>query len=94
MSAKRASPSGPPARPVAVKMTSSLRHFSARYTPASHTVIVPAPYWPAGMVPAKSRYSSGCGSVITARWLRSPTAGMPRGTAQLTSTPSRSSRRS
>src|SRR5205823_2501748 len=49
---------------------------------------------PLGISPAKSMYSSGWSSTCTARWLRWGSGGMPLGTAQLTSTPSRSSLKS
>ena len=75
-------------------MISSPRHFSASYVPRSQIVIVPAPYWPLGISPWNSRYSSGWSSVRTARWLRLGSSGMPLGTAHEASTPSCSSRRS
>src|SRR6059036_107710 len=75
-------------------MISSLRHFSASYVPRSQIVIVPAPYWPLGISPWNSRYSSGWSSVRTARWLCLGSSGMPLGTAHEASTPSCSSRRS
>ena len=57
-------------------------------------VTSPAPYSPAGMRPSKPPYSRGWSSVCTARWLCLRSVGTPLGIAQLTSTPSCSSRKS
>ena len=54
----------------------------------------PPPYSPFGMEPAKVAYSSGWSSVWTASRLSPVSVGGPFGTAQLTSTPSCSSRKS
>ena len=54
----------------------------------------PAPYWPLGISPWNSRYSSGWSSVCTARRLSLGASGMPLGIAHEASTPSCSSRRS
>src|SRR6185436_11337004 len=54
----------------------------------------PPPYSPAAISPAKDAYSSGWSSVGTASRLGPCSVGGPLGTAQLFSTPSRSSRRS
>ena len=95
MSATRTGPpSGPPSRPVSVTMISSSRHLSVSYVPASQIVMTPAPYCPFGMTPWKSRYSIGWFSVCTARLFFFVVEGMPLGTAQFTSTPSRSRRTS
>src|SRR5918992_4167139 len=75
-------------------MTSRFVHFSVSYVPRSQMVIVPAPYSPRGMSPSNVAYSSGWSSVCTARWLVFGSRGIPLGTAQDTSTPPRSSRRS
>src|SRR5699024_5222227 len=55
---------------------------------------LPAPYWPLGIRPSKSAYSSGWSSVWTARRLCCGSVGGPFGRAQETSTPSCSSRKS
>src|SRR3954471_167652 len=57
-------------------------------------VTCPPPYSPAAMAPANEAYSSGWSSVGTASRLDPVVSGGPFGTAQLLSTPSRSSRRS
>src|SRR3954452_9947985 len=57
-------------------------------------VIVPAPYWPAGISPWKSRYSSGWSSVWTALRFSSGVIGIPFGIAQERRAPSCSRRRS
>ncbi len=90
MSAMRRSPR----RPSSVTMTSSSRHFWVVYVPESQICTRPAPYSPRGISPSKLAYSSGWSSVRTARWLRPGSVGSPLGSAQLTSTPSRSSRKS
>ena len=64
------------------------------HVPASQTITSPPPYSPAGMTPSKSRYSMGWSSTWMAA-CRTPGSSVgPFGTAQLTSTPSISSRRS
>ena len=75
-------------------MTSLSRHFSISQVPMSQIFTVPAPYWPFGMVPSNSAYSIGWSSVCTARRLTSVSSGGPFGTAQETSTPSCSRRKS
>ncbi|OUD86338.1 hypothetical protein CMMCAS04_15165 [Clavibacter michiganensis subsp. michiganensis] len=97
MSAYRRGPSMPvpSPRPCSVAMTSSpSRHFSSSKVPASQMVTSPPPYSPAGIVPSKDPYSSGWSSVCTARWFVPCSVGTPLGRAQLTSTPSCSSRKS
>ena len=62
--------------------------------PGSHTITSPPPYWPRGMTPSKSRYSIGWSSTWTASRLTAGSSVGPFGTAQLTSTPSISNRKS
>ena len=57
-------------------------------------VTSPAPYSPAAMVPSNVPYSSGWSSVMTANRLVSRSSGGPLGTAQETSTPECSRRKS
>ena len=75
-------------------MISRSRHFSISQVPMSQIFTVPAPYCPFGMVPSNSAYSIGWSSVCTARRLTSVSSGGPFGTAQETSTPSCSRRKS
>ena len=70
------------------------RHLCSRYVPASQMRTWPPPYSPAGMLPSNEPYSSGWSSVWTARWLTFGSVGGAFGTAQLTSTPSCSRRKS
>ena len=60
----------------------------------SQIVTSPPPYSPFGIVPSNVPYSSGWSSVWTARWFFFGSVGTPLGSAQETSTPSRSSRKS
>ncbi len=96
MSAKRygSPPSPPSGRPRSVPITSSSRHFSSSYSPASQISTLPAPYSPFGIVPANEPYASGWSSVCTASRFCFAVAGSPFGTAHDTSTPSCSSRKS
>ena len=57
-------------------------------------VTAPPPYSPRGIWPWKVAYSSGWSSVCTARWFCAGSSGTPFGSAQETSTPPRSSRKS
>ncbi len=67
---------------------------SGSQVPQSQTMTSPAPYWPLGITPSKSRYSTGWSSTWTAI-RRTPASRLgPRGTAQLTRTPATSRRRS
>src|SRR5688572_11715872 len=81
-------------RPSKVTMMCRSSHFSVAYRPASQIVTCPPPYSRAAIVPLNEAYSSGWSSVGTARRLVPGAVGGPFGTAQLFSTPSRSSRRS
>ncbi len=67
---------------------------SGTQVPQSHTMTSPAPYWWAGMTPSKSTYSSGWSSTRIAIRRAVGSRDGPRGTAQLTSTPPTSRRRS
>ncbi len=80
--------------PCSLTLTSRFVHFSVSYLPWSQMVTEPAPYSPRGICPSKRPYSSGWSSVCTARWFTAGSSGSPFGTAQDTSTPSRSSRKS
>ncbi len=62
--------------------------------PVSQSITVPPPYSPLGMVPSKSPYSMGWSSTCTASRRTLGSRLGPLGTAQLTRTPSSSSRRS
>ncbi len=62
--------------------------------PRSQTMTSPPPYSFAGMTPSKSRYSIGWSSTWTAIRRAAGSSVGPRGTAQLTRTPSISNRRS
>jgi hypothetical protein len=64
------------------------------HVPQSHTITSPPPYWPLGMMPSKSKYSMGWSSTWTASCLTLGSSVGPLGTAQLTNTPSTSSRKS
>src|SRR3984885_2779901 len=57
-------------------------------------VTAPPPYSPRGIWPWKVAYSSGWSSVCTARWFCAGSSGTPFGSAQETSPPPRSSRKS
>ena len=69
-------------------------HFSISMVPASQMVTSPPPYSPLGIVPSKVPYSRGWSSVCTARRFTSVSSGGPLGTAQETSTPWFSRRKS
>ena len=62
--------------------------------PRSHSITVPPPYCPCGIVPSKVAYESGWSSVRTASRFSSGSRLGPRVTAQLFRTPSTSSRKS
>ena len=68
--------------------------FAGSQVPVSHTMTSPPPYSPLGMTPSKCRYSIGWSSTCTAIRLVPGSSVGPFGTAQLTSTPSISNRRS
>jgi hypothetical protein len=64
------------------------------HVPQSQTMTSPPPYSPFGMTPSKSKYSIGWSSTCTASCRAVGSRVGPFGTAQLTSTPSTSRRRS
>src|SRR5262245_32339775 len=67
---------------------------SGIHVPRSHSITVPPPYCPFGIVPSNAPYSMGWSSTSTAsRFLAGSMLG-PLGTAQLLSTPSSSRRKS
>jgi hypothetical protein len=67
---------------------------SGSNVPQSQTITSPAPYWPFGMTPSKSKYSIGWSSTWTAIRRSFGSSVGPLGTAQLARTPSISSRKS
>src|SRR5580658_1089979 len=62
--------------------------------PSSHTMTVPPPYSPSGMTPSKLAYSTGWSSTCIARRLTEESSEGPLGTAQESSTPFHSRRKS
>ena len=67
---------------------------SGSQVPQSQTITSPAPYCFDGITPSKSKYSIGWSSTWTAIRLIDESRVRPLGTAQLTRTPSISSRKS
>ena len=100
----RADEHEPPAQLLAVQVEVQLARrdrvggvvgaWQAPRCPMSHTITSPPPYSPRGMTPSKSKYSSGWSSTWTASWRAFGSSVGPFGTAQLTSTPSISRRKS
>ena len=68
-----------PAAPISAAPPSTT---SLTSSPKSQIVISPPPYWPFGIVPENSRYSSGWSSVWTALRFSSGSSGTPLGIAQ------------
>ncbi len=80
--------------PSSTAFTGSGVSASGTNVPQSHTITSPAPYWPRGITPSKSKYSIGWSSTWTAiRRITGSSVG-PLGIAQLASRPPISSRKS